>query len=75
MVFKLLIFVLFIFNKRTESFHLACKDGLIGVVDLLVINPFKGFSINLNARHKNGKTPFNLTVHTLENWEKYMHGY
>ena len=36
---------------------MACKEGQFDVVEL-----FNTFSINLNAQHVNGMTPFDLTV-------------
>ena len=53
-------------NKRTSStkgtywktrFHMACKEGQFDVVELMVNDQFKTFSINLNAQHVNGLTP------------------
>ena len=62
-------------NKRTAStkrtkwktrFHMACKEGQFDVVE-----QFNTFSINLNAQHVNGMTPFDLAVHSLfENYSK-----
>ena len=39
---------------------MACKEGQFYVVELMVKNQFKTFSINLNAQHVNGigMTPF-----------------
>ena len=37
---------------------MACKEGQFDVVVWL-----KTFSINLNAQHVNGMTPFDLAVH------------
>ena len=37
---------------------MACKEGQFDVVD-----QFKTFSINLNAQHVNGMTPFDLAIH------------
>ena len=42
---------------------MACKEGQFDVVELMVNDPRKTFSINLNAQHVNGMTPFNLVVH------------
>ena len=42
---------------------MACKEGQIDVVQLMVSDQFKTFSINLNAQHVNGMTPFDLAVH------------
>ena len=39
---------------------MACKEGQFDVVDL-----FKTFSINLNAQHVNGMTPFHLAIALL----------
>ena len=41
---------------------MACKKGQFDVVELMV-NDLKTFSINLNAQHMNGMTPFDLAVH------------
>ena len=58
-------------NNRTASikrtlrkirFHMACacKEGQFDVVELMVKDQFKTFSINLNDQHVNGMTPFDL---------------
>ena len=42
--------------KRTlwkTRFHVACKEGQFDVVELMVNDQFKSFSINLNAQHVN----------------------
>ena len=39
---------------------MACKEGQFDVVKM---TSFKTFSTNLNARHMNAMTPFDLTVH------------
>ena len=49
-------------SNRTTSIKLhfewlAKKDNLI------VLNQFKGFGINLNAQHTNGMTPFDLSMY------------
>ena len=44
-------------------FHMACKEGQFDVVELMVNHQFKTFSINLNAQHVNGMTPFDLSLH------------
>ena len=54
---------------------MACKEGQFDVVELIVNNQFKAFSIDLNTRHMNGMTPFDLAVHvrllgTLEYYVK-----
>ena len=46
---------------------MASKEGQIDVVELILNDQFKTFSINLNAHHVNGITPFDLAVD--------MHGY
>ena len=40
---------------------MAGKEGQFDVVELM-INDLKTFSINLNAQHVNGMTPFDLTL-------------
>ena len=42
---------------------MACKEGQFDVVELMVNDQFMTFSINLNAQHENGMTPFDLAVH------------
>ena len=42
---------------------MACKEGQFDVVELMANDPFMTFSINLNAQHVNGMTPFDLGVH------------
>ena len=39
---------------------MACKKGLFDIVELMVTNQFKAFSINLNVQHVNGMTHFDL---------------
>ena len=41
---------------------MACKEGQFYVVELIVNDQFKTVSINLNAQHVNGMTPFDLAV-------------
>ena len=41
---------------------MVCKEGQFDVVELMVNDPFKTYSINLNARHVNGMTPFDLAL-------------
>ena len=36
---------------------MACKEGQFDVVELMVNDQFKTFSINLNGQHVNGMTP------------------
>ena len=42
---------------------MANKVGQFDVVELMVNDQFKTFSVNLNAQHVNGLTPFDLPVH------------
>ena len=42
---------------------MACKKGQFDVVELIVNDQFKIFSINLKAQHVNGITPFDLALH------------
>ena len=41
---------------------MACKEGQFDIVQLMVGEQSKTFSINLNAQHVNGMTPFDLAV-------------
>ena len=41
---------------------MVCKEGKFDVVELMVNSQFKAFSINLNAQHVNGMTPFGLAL-------------
>ena len=43
---------------------MAFKEGQFNVVELMVNDQFKTFSINLNAQHVNGMTSFDVTVRT-----------
>ena len=38
------------------------QKGQFDVVEVMVTNQFKAFSINLNAQHVNGMTHFDLAV-------------
>ena len=42
---------------------MTCKEGQFNVVELIVTNQFKAFSINLNAQHVNGMTHFDFSLH------------
>ena len=44
---------------------MACKEGQFDVVELMVNAKSKTFSINLNAQHVNGMTPFDLALCTV----------
>ena len=48
---------------------MACKEGQFDVVELMVNDKFKTFSINLNAQHVNGMTPYVRLLDTLEDEE------
>ena len=48
---------------------MACKKGQFDVVELMV-NDLKTFSINLNAQHMNGMTPFDLALSTVIRYSK-----
>ena len=43
---------------------MACKEGQFDV-DMKVNDQFKTFSINLNAQHVNGMTPFDSALSTV----------
>ena len=45
---------------------MACKEGQFNVVELMVNDKVKTFSINLNAQHEIGMTPFDLAVHMYD---------
>ena len=54
---------------------MVCKKGQFDVVEIMINNQCKAFSINLNTRHVNGMTPSDLPVHvrllgTLEYYVK-----
>ena len=44
---------------------MACIEGQFDVVELMANDQFKTFSINLNAEHVNGMTPFDLALSTV----------
>ena len=44
---------------------MAYKEGHFDVVELMVNDQFKTFSINLNVQHVNGMTLFDLAVHNV----------
>ena len=41
---------------------MACKEGQFDVVELMVNDQFNNLSINLNAQHENGMTPFDIRL-------------
>ena len=44
---------------------MACKEGQFDAVELMLNDQFKTFSINLNAQHINGMTPFDLALSSV----------
>ena len=46
---------------------MACKKGQFDVVE-----QFKTFSINLNAQHVNGMTPFHLALSTVIRYSRVL---
>ena len=56
---------------------MAGKEGQFDVVELMVNDQFKNLSINLNAQHENGMTPFDLAVHggSKNTLAYFMYGY
>ena len=53
---------------------MACIEGQFDVVELMIINQFKAFSINLNAQHVNGMTPFDLALSTVIRYSRVLNG-
>ena len=51
---------------------MACKEGQFNVVELMVNDQFKTFSINLNAQHVNGMTPFDLALSTVIRYSRVL---
>ena len=51
---------------------MAGKEGQIDVVELMANNQFKTFSINLNAQHDNGMTPFDLAFSTVIRYSRIV---
>ena len=41
---------------------MACKERQFDVVEHMVNDQFNTFSINLNAEHVNGMTPFEVSI-------------
>ena len=55
---------------------MACKNGQFDVVELMVNDQFKTLSINLNAQHVSGMTPFDLVLSTVIRYSSvspYLH--
>ena len=53
---------------------MACKKGQFDVVKLMANDQFKTFSINLNAQHVNGMTPFDLALSTVIRYSRGIEG-
>ena len=51
---------------------MTCKEGQFDVVELLVNDYFKTLSINLNAEHVDGMTPFNLALSTVIRYSRVL---
>ena len=49
-------------NGICTRFQMACKKGQFVVVEQMVNDQFKNFSINLNVPHVNGMTSFDLAL-------------
>ena len=49
---------------------MACKEGQFDVVELMVNNQYKTFSMNLNGQQMNGMTPFDLALSTVIRYSK-----
>ena len=45
-------------------FYVACKEGQLDVVELMLSIPLKALYINLNAQYVNGMTHFDLAGHS-----------
>ena len=51
---------------------MACKEGQFDVVELMVNDQFKTLSINLNAQHVDGMTPFDLALSTVIRYSRVL---
>ena len=51
---------------------MACKEGQFDAVEQMVNYQFNTFSINLNSRHVNGRTPFDLAVENFIHERTYV---
>ena len=51
---------------------MACKEGQFDVVELMVNDKFKAFSINLNAQLVIGMTPFDLALSTVIRYSRVI---
>ena len=63
LIYKYLITV---HNGKLDFIWLAKKDNL------MLLNQFKTFSINLNAQHVNGMTPFDLALSTVIRYSRVV---
>ena len=50
------------------------KEGQFDVIELMANDQFKTFSINLNAQHVNGMTPFDLALSTVIRYSRGIEG-
>ena len=51
---------------------MACKEGQFDVVEMMVNDQFKTFSINLNAPNVNGMTPFDSYLSTIIRYSRVV---
>ena len=51
---------------------MACKKGQFDAVELMVNDQSKTFSINLNAQHVNGMTPFHLALSSVIRYSRVV---
>ena len=52
---------------------MACKKGQFDVVELMVNEQFKTFSINLNAQHISGMTLIDLASSTVIRYSRVVY--
>ena len=53
---------------------MAYKEGQFDVVELMVNNQFRAFSINLNTQHVNGMTPFEFNTFSINLNAQHVNG-
>ena len=51
---------------------MTCKEGQFDVVELMVNDQFKTLSINLNAQHVDGMTPFDFALSTVIRYSRVL---
>ena len=51
---------------------MACKEGQFDAIELMINDQFKTFSINLNAQHVNGMTPFDLALSMVIRYSRVL---